>query len=101
PFGFQGEQRDFWEATETYIHMSPFTHSAKIKSPLLLIHGAGDSNPGTYPVQTERLFEALKGLGAQVRYVSLPLEDHGYRSREAVGHALWEMVRWCDLYLKA
>jgi dipeptidyl aminopeptidase/acylaminoacyl peptidase len=100
PFGFQGEQRDFWEATETYIHMSPFTHSAKIKSPLLLIHGAGDSNPGTYPVQTERLFEALKGLGAQVRYVSLPLEDHGYRSREAVGHALWEMVRWCDLYLK-
>lgn len=99
PFGFQGEQRDFWEATETYIHMSPFTHAAKIKAPLLLIHGSGDSNPGTYPVQTERLFEALKGLGAQVRYVSLPLEDHGYRSREAVGHTLWEMVRWCNLHL--
>jgi dipeptidyl aminopeptidase/acylaminoacyl peptidase len=99
PFGFQGEQRDFWEASETYIHMSPFTHAAKIKSPLLLIHGSGDSNPGTYPVQTERLFEALKGLGAQVRYVSLPLEDHGYRSREGVGHTLWEMVRWCNLHL--
>ncbi len=99
PFGFQGEQRDFWEAPDTYIHMSPFTHAAKIKSPLLLIHGAGDSNPGTYPVQTERLFESLKGLGGYVRYVSLPLEDHGYRSREGVGHALWEMVRWCNLHL--
>ncbi len=99
PFGFQGEQRDFWEASDTYIHMSPFTHASKIKSPLLLIHGGGDSNPGTYPVQTERLFEALKGLGAQVRYVSLPLEDHGYRSREGVGHTLWEMVRWCNLHL--
>jgi dipeptidyl aminopeptidase/acylaminoacyl peptidase len=100
PFGFQGEQRDFWEAQNTYIHMSPFTHAAKIKSPLLLIHGAGDNNPGTYPMQTDRLFDALKGLGAMVRYVSLPLEDHGYRSREGVGHALWEMVRWCDLHLK-
>jgi dipeptidyl aminopeptidase/acylaminoacyl peptidase len=100
PFGFQGEQRDFWEALDTYIHMSPFTHASKINWPLLLIHGAGDNNPGTYPVQTDRLFEALKGLGGTVRYVSLPLEDHGYRSREAVGHVLWEMVRWCDQYLK-
>lgn len=100
PFGFQGEQRNFWEATETYTQMSPFTHAAKIKAPLLLIHGANDSNPGTYPLQTERLYEALKGLGATVRWVSLPLEDHGYRSREAVGHVLWEMVRWCDRYVK-
>ncbi len=99
PLVFQGEQRDFWEAPDTYIHMSPFTHAAKIKAPLLLIHGAGDSNPGTYPVQTERLFESLKGLGGYVRYVSLPLEDHGYRSREGIGHALWEMVRWCNLHL--
>ncbi len=100
PFGFQGEQRNFWEAVETYNHMAPFTHAAKIAAPLLLIHGAGDSNAGTYPVQTERLYEALKGLGATVRWVELPLEDHGYRSQEAVGHVLWEMVRWCDLYLK-
>lgn len=99
PFGFQGEQRDFWEASDIYIQMSPFTHAAEIKSPLLLLHGAGDSNPGTYPMQTDRLFEALKGLGGYVRYVSLPLEDHGYRSREGVGHALWEMVRWCNLHL--
>lgn len=100
PFGFQGEQRNFWEAQQTYIHMSPFTHAAKVKAPLLLIHGEKDSNAGTYPLQTERLYEALKGLGATVRWVVLPLEDHGYRSREGVAHVLWEMVNWCDKYLK-
>ncbi|PLZ84713.1 peptidase S9 [Fischerella muscicola CCMEE 5323] len=100
PFAFQGEQRTFWEAQDTYIHMSPFTHAAKIKTPLLLIHGENDSNSGTYPLQTERLYEALKGLGGIVRYVSLPLEGHGYYSREGVGHVLWEMVNWCDRYLK-
>jgi dipeptidyl aminopeptidase/acylaminoacyl peptidase len=100
PFGFQGEQRNFWEATGTYNHMAPFTHADKIKAPLLLIHGGGDNNPGTYPLQTERFYEALKGLGATVRWVELPLEDHSYQSREAIAHTLWEMVRWCDRYLK-
>ncbi|SRR5579883_60453 len=100
PFGFQGEQRNFWEAAQTYIHMSPFTHAAQIKAPLLLIHGENDTNAGTYPLQTERLYEALKGLGATVRWVMLPLEDHSYNSREGVAHVLWEMVNWCDRYLK-
>lgn len=100
PFGFQGEQRTFWEAPDTYIRLSPFTHAAKITAPLLLIHGANDGNAGTYPLQTERFYEALKGLGATVRWVVLPLEDHGYSSREAIGHALWEMVQWYDRYLK-
>ncbi|MEO0933229.1 MAG: prolyl oligopeptidase family serine peptidase, partial [Cyanobacteria bacterium J06641_2] len=100
PFGFQGEQRNFWEAQETYIDMSPFTHASQIKAPLLLIHGENDSNAGTYPLQTKRLYQALKGLGATVRWVELPKEAHGYRSREAVGHVLWEMVNWCDKYLQ-
>ena len=100
PFGFQGEQRNFWEAQETYINMSPFTHASKIKAPLLLIHGENDSNAGTYPLQTKRLYEALKGLGATVRWVELPTEAHGYRSQEAVAHVLWEMVNWCDKYLQ-
>ncbi|MEM7555774.1 MAG: prolyl oligopeptidase family serine peptidase [Cyanobacteria bacterium P01_A01_bin.84] len=99
PFGFQNEYRSFWEAKETYIEMSPFTHADKVKAPLLLIHGAGDDHHSTYPIQTERLYLALKGLGANVRYVSLPLERHGYLSREAVKHTLWEMVNWCKLYL--
>lgn len=100
PFGFQGEQRTFWEAADTYMQMSPFTHAAQIQAPLLLIHGADDNNSGTFPMQTKRLYEALKGLGAIVRWVKLPLEAHGYSSREAVGHVLWEMVTWCDRYLK-
>ncbi len=101
PFGFQGEQRNYWEAVDTYNNMSPFTHANKVKAPLLLIHGEKDTNPGTYPLQTERLYEALKGLGATVRYVVLPYEDHGYRSKEGVSHVLWEMVNWCDRYLKS
>ncbi|MDX2100088.1 MAG: prolyl oligopeptidase family serine peptidase [Leptolyngbyaceae cyanobacterium bins.59] len=100
PFGFQGEQRSFWEASETYIRMSPFTVAGKIKEPLLLVHGADDSNAGTYPIQTERFYEALKGLGATVRWVLLPLEDHGYRSKESVKHVLWEVIQWFDRYVR-
>ncbi len=94
PFGFQGEARHFWEAQETYIKLSPFMTAAAITEPLLLIHGAEDDNTGTYPLQSERLYEALRGLGGTVRWVELPLEGHGYRSREAVGHVLWEMSQW-------
>ena len=100
PFGFQGEQRTFWQASDTYINMSPFTHADKINEPLLLIHGAEDENAGTYPVQSERLYEALKGLGSEVRWVELPAEGHSYQSRQAVGHVLWEMVGWLDRHLK-
>ena len=100
PFGFQGEQRNFWKAQETYMEISPFTHADKIDSPLLLIHGAEDNNAGTYPLQSERLYEAMRGLGKTVRWVELPLEGHGYRSQEAIAHVQWEMVRWCDRYVK-
>lgn len=101
PFGFQAEQRTYWEAIDTYTKMSPFTQANKIKEPILLIHGEMDDNSGTYPIQTERLYTALKGHGATVRYVVLPLEAHGYRARESVMHTLWEMVRWMDTYVKA
>ena len=100
PFGFQGEQRTYWEALETYTQMSPFTVADRIKTPLLLIHGGADSNPGTYPLQSERLFEAIKGLGGTVRWVVLPGEGHSYQSRQAVGHVLWEMVTWLDRWVK-
>jgi dipeptidyl aminopeptidase/acylaminoacyl peptidase len=101
PFGFQSEQRSYWEAVETYTEMSPFTHVRRINEPILLIHGENDDNPGTFPIQTERFYAALKGNGATVRYVVLPLEAHGYRARESAGHTLWEMNRWLDLHLRA
>jgi len=100
PFGFQAEQRTYWEAGDTYTEMSPFTYANRVNEPILLIHGEADDNSGTFPVQSERFYAALKGNGANVRYVVLPLEAHGYRARESVGHTLWEMTRWLDQYVK-
>ena len=100
PFGFQAEPRTYWQAAETYHEMSPFTHAPKVNEPILLIHGMRDSNSGTFPVQSERMFAALKGNGGNVRYVQLPLEDHGYGARESRRHVLWEMITWLDEYVK-
>jgi dipeptidyl aminopeptidase/acylaminoacyl peptidase len=100
PFGFQGERRTFWEAPEVYGRLSPFVHANKIKDPILLIHGENDDNDGTFPVQSQRLFQAIKGNGGHVRYVTLPFEAHGYAARESVEHVLYEMLRWFDTYVK-
>jgi dipeptidyl aminopeptidase/acylaminoacyl peptidase len=100
PFGFQSEERTYWEAPEVYMAMSPFRFATEIKAPLLMIHGAADDNPGTYTIQSDRLFEALQGLGGQVRYVSLPAEAHGYRARESLLHMLWEQTRFLDANVK-
>ncbi len=101
PFGFQNEDRSYWEAEDMYNRMSPFNYADKIKEPLLLIHGMADDNSGTFPIQSERMYAALKGNGAKVRLVLLPAEAHGYRARESVGHTLYEMVTWLDRYVKA
>ena len=100
PFGFQSEERHYWDAPEVYYTMSPFMHADKMKTPLLLIHGEADNNSGTYPMQSERYFNALKGLGAVTRLVILPKESHGYRAKESVLHTLWEQDRWLDKYVK-
>ncbi len=100
PFGFQSEQRNYWEAPEVYYTMSPFMHADKMKTPLLLIHGKADNNSGTYPMQSERYFNALKGLGATVRLVMLPKESHGYRAKESILHMLWEQDQWLEKYVK-
>ena len=100
PFGFQSEERTYWQAREVYDRMSPFTYADSIKTPLLLIHGEADNNSGTFPIQSERMFAAVKGAGGTVRLVMLPGESHGYRARESVGHTLYEMSAWLDRYLK-
>ena len=99
PFGFQSEERSYWEAPEVYYNMSPFMHADKMKHPLLLIHGEADNNSGTYPLQSQRYFNALKGLGATVRLVMLPKESHGYRAKESILHVLWEQDQWLDKYV--
>ncbi|WP_375419283.1 prolyl oligopeptidase family serine peptidase [uncultured Hymenobacter sp.] len=100
PFGFQGEERTYWQAPEVYQAMSPFDFADKIKTPLLLIHGEADNNSGTFPIQTERFYAALKGHGATVRYVVLPAESHSYAARENLLHMLWEMDSWLNKYVK-
>ncbi len=100
PFGFQNEERTYWQAPEVYNKMSPFSYADKIKTPLLLIHGEADNNSGTFPIQSERFFSALKGHGATVRFVLLPLESHGYAARESVLDVLWEMNNWLNTYVK-
>lgn len=100
PFGFQREERTYWEAPEVYYGMSPFMHAEKINEPILLIHGEADNNSGTFPLQSKRYFNALKGLGATARLVMLPHESHGYRAQESVLHMLWEMDQWLDKYVK-
>ena len=100
PFGFQSEERNYWEAPEIYYEMSPFMHADKMKTPLLLIHGVADNNSGTYPLQSERYFNALKGLGATARLVMLPKESHGYAAKESILHMLWEQDQWLEKYVK-
>jgi dipeptidyl aminopeptidase/acylaminoacyl peptidase len=100
PFGFQAEERTLWESPEIYFGMSPFMHAEKINEPILLVHGEADNNSGTFPLQSERMYGALKGHGATVRLVMLPHESHGYRARESIMHLLWETSTWLDRYVK-
>ncbi len=100
PFGFQSERRTLWEAPEMYLRVSPFMSADKIKEPILLIHGEADNNSGTFPIQSERMYQAIKGNGGNIRYVTLPLESHGYAGRESVEHTLWEMIQWMDKHVK-
>lgn len=100
PFGFQNEERTYWQAPSLYYEMSPFSYADRIKTPLLLIHGDSDDNPGTFPINSERLFNAVKGHGGTVRYVSLPYEAHSYRGRENLLHMLWEQHTWLEQYVK-
>ncbi|MCZ6688293.1 MAG: prolyl oligopeptidase family serine peptidase [Planctomycetota bacterium] len=100
PFGFQAEERTFWEAPEVYFAMSPFMHAQKVNEPILMIHGEADNNSGTFPMQSKRFYNALKGHGAIARLVMLPHESHGYRARESVMHMAAEMSDWLDKYVK-
>jgi dipeptidyl aminopeptidase/acylaminoacyl peptidase len=100
PFGFQSERRPLWEAKSVYMEISPLITADQIKTPLLLIHGESDNNPGTFPMQSQRLFQAIQGNGGIAKLVMLPHEGHGYRALQSVMHVQYETVRWLDQYLK-
>lgn len=100
PFGFQNERRNYWDAPHVYNGMSPFMQADKVKDPIMLIHGIADNNSGTFPIQSERFYAALKGFGATARLVLLPAEAHGYAARETILHKHWEVLHWMDKYVK-
>jgi dipeptidyl aminopeptidase/acylaminoacyl peptidase len=100
PFGFQAEERTYWQAPEVYYNMSPFSFADRIKTPMLMIHGELDNNSGTFPIQSERLYNAIKGHGGTVRFVLLPYESHGYAAKENLLHMLWEQHQWLEKYVK-
>jgi len=100
PFGFQNEDRTYWQAPQLYYSMSPFSFADKIKTPILLIHGEADDNTGTFPINSERLFNAIKGNGGTVRLVFLPYEAHAYRAKENLQHMHWEQFQWLEKYVK-
>ncbi len=100
PFGFQAEERTYWQARDVYSQMSPFDYADRVNEPLLMIHGEADNNPGTFTLQSERLFEAIQGLGGRSRLVLLPYESHGYAARENILHMLWETDTWLETWVK-
>ena len=100
PFSFQTERRTLWEAPDVYLKMSPFMSAHKIKAPMLMIHGEADDNQGTFPIQSERMYQAVRGNGGVVRLVMLPAEAHGYQARESIEHTLYEMLSWFDRWVK-
>src|SRR5690606_33129424 len=99
PFGFQAEERNYWQAQDTYLQMSPFNYAQDIKDPILFIHGEQDNNSGTFPLQSERMFAAVKGLGGTSRLVMLPNESHAYRARESILHMLSETENWLEQHV--
>ena len=100
PFGFQNERRTFWEGNEVYLKMSPFWYADKLKTPILFVHGLADNNSGTFTVQSERMFAAVKGNGGIAKLVLLPAESHGYAAQESMMHVAWETCMWLDQYVK-
>lgn len=100
PFGFQSERRTFWQAEPVYERLSPFFYADKVKAPMLIINGVDDNNSGTFPIQSLRMYEALEGNGATVRWVQLPYEAHIYIGRQSVEDVVWEMMTWFDRYVK-
>jgi dipeptidyl aminopeptidase/acylaminoacyl peptidase len=100
PFTFQAETRNLWEAKDTYLGMSPFLYANQIDAPLLLMHNQDDTNVGTNPIQSQRLFEALNGLGKTAQLVEYPYEDHGPAAKETVLDYWARALDWIDRYVK-
>ena len=77
----------------------PYVSADKIKAPLLLIHGTGDTN--VVPTESEQMFTALRMLGREAELVRVQGENHGINSKPSVEEGRDAvMLDWFDKYLK-
>jgi dipeptidyl aminopeptidase/acylaminoacyl peptidase len=87
-----------WNNKELYVGQSPLFSADKITTPLLLLHGADDTN---VPVgESIQLYTALKLLGRPVELIKVEGQDHhilDYKKR-----ILWQktIFAWFDKWLK-
>jgi dipeptidyl aminopeptidase/acylaminoacyl peptidase len=88
-----------WEGPGPHPHdrLSPISFASRIRTPVLIVHGAEDTNvPAS---QSEYLHRALRRFGVEHEYVRYPRENHPIRER---GHQLDLLHRtraWFDRWL--
>ncbi|MDB5120576.1 MAG: aminoacyl peptidase [Sphingobacteriales bacterium] len=99
PFGFNSEQRTFWQVPELYSKLSALSLADKIKAPILLLSAINDLNE-TMSLQAYSFYTALKGNSVSTRLSVVPTNSKYELSRESILHILWEKERWLEKNLK-
>lgn len=100
PMAFQSERRFIWEAQDVYLEMSPFFQADHLDTPLLMYHGGEDNNTGTFLIQSERMIQALTGLGKTAVLYIYPFESHGPRCLETYQDMWARWLSWFNVYVK-
>ncbi|MEX2182686.1 MAG: DUF305 domain-containing protein [Gemmatimonadaceae bacterium] len=100
PFGFQTERRNFFEARETYLDMSPFLRADRLAGALLLYHATEDQNVGTAPLASTRMMAALQGLGKTAALYMYHYEGHSVATYESDLDMWARWFAWFDVYVK-
>ena len=100
PFGFQSERRNFFDAMDTYLDMSPFFRADKLTGALLLYHSLEDQNVGTHPISSTRMLHALQGLGKTAALYMYPYEDHSVGTYQTDLDQWARWFAWFDVYVK-
>lgn len=87
-----------WNREDLYVGHSPLYHADKVKTPLLMTHGAADVN---VPVgESESFYTALKLLGVPVELLTVDGQDH--HILDHAKRSVWSrsILAWFDRWLK-
>ena len=82
-----------WTNAEQYRAHSPLTYAADVTSPVLLLHGAGDTR--VPPEQSVEFYRALRDLGKDVTFVRYPREGHGFSEPR---HLMDRLRRYAEFF---